>query len=101
LKNDYLGRRITKQAYSWVSSAWATSGAQEIFIYEGWNLIARIDGSTLTKNYFWGIDRSETMQGAGGVGGCFSRKKAARPTCRVTTNRTTSPQSPERRTKRL
>ncbi len=43
--------------------------------YDAWNPIhERITGSTESvpvqqRNYLWGLDLSETMQGAGGVGG--------------------------------
>ena len=40
---DYLGRRVIKHPYVWSGSSWQTSGAQERYIYNGWNLIARMD----------------------------------------------------------
>ena len=43
------------------------------FVYDGWNLIARLDGGGhLLQTYAWGADMSGTQQGAGGVGGLVS-----------------------------
>ena len=39
------------------------------FVYDGWNVIVEMNGSTLEKSYLWGLDMSGSMQGAGGVGG--------------------------------
>jgi RHS repeat-associated protein len=64
---DYLGRRAIKAVYDWNGSAWIPQQDQR-FIYQGWNPIAEIAGSTL-KSFFWGLDLSGTGQGAGGVGG--------------------------------
>ena len=44
-------------------------------IYEywgGWNLLAEItqtSQSTVTNHYIWGLDLSQSLQGAGGIGG--------------------------------
>ena len=49
------------------------------FAYDNWNLIhetvATIDGGTTNVaeiQYFWGLDLSDTLQGAGGVGGLLA-----------------------------
>ena len=49
------------------------------FAYDGWNLIhetvATIDGGTTNTTevqYFWGLDLSDSLQGAGGVGGLLA-----------------------------
>jgi len=46
------------------------------FIYDGWNLVretvSRTDGVTDVFDYFWGLDISGTLQGAGGVGGLLA-----------------------------
>ncbi len=61
-KYDYLGRRVGK----------VTSGTERYF-YDGWNLVAVYDANTGNKKplitYTWGLDLSNTLQGAGGVGG--------------------------------
>lgn len=59
---DYMGRRFEK----------AVEGSEtNTFIYDGWNLIQESNNS-ITNNYVWGLDLSQTLQGAGGVGGLLS-----------------------------
>ena len=65
---DYLGRRIRK-------TVGVSQGVR--YLYDGWNLIAEYDGTTLAKSYTWGMDLSGTMQGAGGVGGLLSVKEGS------------------------
>lgn len=77
---DYMGRRIVKGLETWNSS---TNQYDETYwlrlLYQGWNLIAEVDATvsteTLTKQYFWGLDLSGSMQGAGGVGGLLMFKE--------------------------
>ena len=66
---DYRGRRIRK----------TTPTTETTFVYDGWNLIhettSAISGATTNVTeiqYFWGADLSETLQGAGGVGGLLA-----------------------------
>ncbi|MBQ6330973.1 MAG: hypothetical protein IJI35_18295 [Kiritimatiellae bacterium] len=66
---DYKGRRIKK----------TTPTTETTFIYDGWNLIqetvSTINGATTNTceiQYFWGADLSESLQGAGGVGGLLA-----------------------------
>jgi len=62
-KYDYQGRRFEKTVN-------ATNTTR--FVYDNWNLISEISQSTnnvLTNFYVWGLDLSQTLQGAGGVGG--------------------------------
>ena len=66
---DYRGRRIRK----------TTPTMETTFVYDGWNLIhetvSTISGATTNTTeiqYFWGVDLSETLQGAGGVGGLLA-----------------------------
>ena len=66
---DYKGRRIRK----------TTPTTETTFVYDGWHLIhetvATVTGATtnITEiQYFWGADISETLQGAGGVGGLLA-----------------------------
>jgi RHS repeat-associated protein len=68
---DYMGRRIEKKTYVWdpQSSAYSLQSTRH-FIYDGWNLIAELNGNnTLIRSYVWGQDLSGSFQGAGGVGG--------------------------------
>jgi RHS repeat-associated protein len=41
------------------------------YFYDGWNLLYEMDVVTAapTRRYVWGLDLSQSMQGAGGVGG--------------------------------
>lgn len=74
---DYLGRRIQKVVSSgWNGSTYATTATTK-FLYDGWNLIAELDGSNAAiRNFVWGSDLSGTMQGAGGVGGLIAMKNS-------------------------
>ena len=55
----------------WVKKV--TAEATTTFFYDDWNLkeerVAYTNGMTSTIRYFWGKDISDTLQGAGGVGG--------------------------------
>jgi len=51
----------------------ATTGSTTVrYLYDGWNRIAEYNGSTQIAAYLWGLDLSNTPQGAGGVGGLLS-----------------------------
>jgi len=66
---DYLGRRVEKKVTQ-ISTTTVTD--EEQFLYDGWNLVAVYDVSNsnaLVKTHTWGLDLSQTLQGAGGVGG--------------------------------
>jgi hypothetical protein len=47
-----------------------------LFVYDGWNLIQELDGNdpdhAVQKSYVWGLDLSQSLQGAGGVGGLLA-----------------------------
>lgn len=74
---DYMGRRVHKLAYTYASGAWALT-ADIRFLYDGWNLIQELDnGGTPTKSYVWGLDLSQTLQGAGGIGGLVASVEGA------------------------
>ncbi len=68
---DAQGRRFDKKVYKRASSEWVLDVHTQ-FIYDDWNMIAELDAlapGTTPKTHVWGLDLSETMQGAGGVGG--------------------------------
>jgi RHS repeat-associated protein len=68
---DGTGRRIQKKVYSWNTSA-SNYQLQSTtkFVYDGWNLIAELDGNNaLAKSYVWGQDISGSLQKTGGIGG--------------------------------
>jgi len=45
-----------------------------VFVYDGWNLIKEtVTGDTNGTYYVWGLDLSQSMQGAGGIGGLVCR----------------------------
>ncbi len=69
---DYLGRRICKIDYSISGSTWNYIG-QYRYVYNGWNLVGQFDASmNKLQTYVWGLDLSQTLQGAGGVGGLLT-----------------------------
>ncbi len=92
---DHLGRRYSKESYPWAGSGFsARPDKQTLFYYDGWNLLGEAcynvaySGSTLSsaslaedKHYYWGLDWSGSLSGAGGVGGlvAFSRRNAGEP----------------------
>jgi RHS repeat-associated protein len=70
---DYRGRRVLKTVSSFTDNSWHQTG-QTGFIYDDWNLIAEVnlDDDTAVQ-YVWGLDLSNTLQGAGGIGGLLLR----------------------------
>jgi len=76
---DYMGRRIRKKV--WENIAGSGSPSSDLkFLYEGWNLIAELNGAStdaVVRSYIWGIDLSGSFQGAGGVGGLLGVKLAS------------------------
>ena len=68
---DYIGRRVQKKIYSWQTDHWQLI-TDNLFLYNGWNLVSEwssIGTQSGEKYYVWGLDLSQTLQGAGGVGG--------------------------------
>ena len=71
---DYMGRRIQKKVFSWQTDHW-TLITDNMFLYDGWNLICQTkdDGQQTTNKFFvWGLDISQSLQGAGGIGGLIA-----------------------------
>ena len=66
---DPMGRRIQKTA----------GGVTTWYLYDGWNLIAEYQSSTLQRTHLWGTDLSGTAQGAGGVGGLLCTSISGTP----------------------
>ncbi|MEO0810409.1 MAG: RHS repeat-associated core domain-containing protein, partial [Pseudomonadota bacterium] len=71
---DAFGRRIGKKVSSWDSLTGSYVLEEELgYIYDGWNLLAELSdngsGWTIDQAHTWGLDLSDTLQGAGGVGG--------------------------------
>ena len=48
-------------------------------MYDGWNLIAELvtpgSGAETVTRYVWGLDLSQSLQGAGGIGGLLMQEK--------------------------
>jgi|GEM_PF-1770783 len=63
---DSQGRRVRKK----VNVSGVTQKDLRFF-YDGWNLLYELDTERVdpTRYYVWGLDLSQSMQGAGGVGG--------------------------------
>jgi RHS repeat-associated protein len=69
---DYMGRRVQKKVYIFESSAYSLQSIH-LFFYDGWNMIQEMDGTgAVQKTYVWGLDLSQSLEGAGGVGGLLS-----------------------------
>jgi len=72
---DYMGRRVKKSLFVFDGTDWTQTSAA-LFVYDGWNLIQELDGAqptpTVQKAYAWGLDLSQSLQGAGGVGGLLA-----------------------------
>ncbi|MBF0246219.1 MAG: RHS repeat-associated core domain-containing protein, partial [Planctomycetes bacterium] len=74
---DHQGRRFQKKVYTDHGSGFVLDYERR-YIYDGWNLIAELDGSNnLVKRYLWGLDLSGSLQGAGGVGGLLAMEVVA------------------------
>ncbi len=74
---DYQGRRISKDVYQRITNNWGLI-TETKFLYDGWNLIHELitdnpEQITTTKSYVWGLDLSQSLRGAGGVGGLLAQ----------------------------
>jgi len=87
---DFMGRRIKKDVYVWTnpgpdpdSFSWSPSTSRT-FTWDGWLMTdetatASAPGSQPeTTSYVWGLDLSQTLQGAAGVGGLISMSRGSR-----------------------
>jgi RHS repeat-associated protein len=69
---DYIGRRVKKTVDVLDESGpdyWAA------WVYNGWNKVQEtktVGSTTTTKNFVWGLDLSQSMEGAGGIGGLLA-----------------------------
>ncbi len=72
---DYMGRRIKKSVSTFSSGSWLPASDYS-FLYDGWNLIKQTttpaNATSVDKYFVWGLDLSQTLQGAGGVGGLLA-----------------------------
>ena len=79
---DYQGRRITKRVFTYNDATDLWEPAKSIaFVYDGWNLLAefKVQGSLINveRSFVWGLDLSNSLQGAGGVGGLLAAYEVA------------------------
>lgn len=71
---DYMGRRIRKTVSAFSAGQEAYLPVTDTrFVYDGWNLIGEftVDAGDAqsARTYVWGLDLSQSLQGAGGIGG--------------------------------
>lgn len=69
-----MGRRVQKIVYGYGSGSWQLE-KEILFVYDGWNVIKEITrqgGSDTIRYFVWGLDLSQSLQGAGGVGGLLA-----------------------------
>jgi RHS repeat-associated protein len=70
---DYMGRRAQKKVFGYSSGSWILT-SDVSYLYDGWNMIAELDDTGQpTASYVYGLDLSQSLQGAGGVGGLLTR----------------------------
>lgn len=68
---DAQSRRVAKRTYRREAGQWEPV-THRLFVYDGWNLLAELDALSDRKPVrlcTWGLDLSDGLQGAGGVGG--------------------------------
>jgi RHS repeat-associated protein len=71
---DYQGRRIQK-IVSTNNGATYLASVTNRFIYNGWNLVAVLDGANaIQQSFLWGSDLGGGLQSAGGVGGLIAMR---------------------------
>ena len=69
---DYMGRRVQKKVYGYVAGGWLVS-SESRYVYDGWNVVQELGASgQVLKSCVWGLDLSNTLQGAGGIGGLLA-----------------------------
>ncbi|MGN0846406.1 MAG: hypothetical protein ACI4RA_03365 [Kiritimatiellia bacterium] len=97
---DHRHRRVRKIVRRYDGTTWGTVEAHT-FVWDGNNIvlerIAFADGTTRTCEYFWGLGKSGTEQGAGGVGGCSRSRWTDSSTFPATTTTATSSATSPRR----
>ena len=78
---DYMGRKVGKKVFEKDQASNYQLKAENYYIYDKWNLIQEYENSDpsnpnsqfLIRNSFvWGLDASQTITGAGGVGGLLA-----------------------------
>ena len=76
---DYMGRRFCKKIYK-TDDGKRKHADERFFIYNGWNMVKeRQKGKKHDEDefYVWGLDLSQSLNGAGGAGGLLATIKNA------------------------
>ncbi len=67
---DYMGRMVQRIERSGFDQGSYANSETIVIVYDGWNPVLELDASgTVLKRYYWGLDLSGSLTGAGGVGG--------------------------------
>lgn len=73
---DVRSRRVAKKVLGWNSAGGLWEPMSEArFLYDGWNVVAEYSFTSsfvLARSYLWGVDLSNSLQGAGGIGGLLA-----------------------------
>ncbi|MDA1276340.1 MAG: hypothetical protein O2960_20175 [Verrucomicrobia bacterium] len=71
---DGLGRRRWRREYSWNGGGYWQSAGEVRYVYDGHLVIQERDANNgVLATYVRGLDKSMTLEGAGGIGGLLSR----------------------------
>ena len=74
---DGRGRMRIRKDYIWLTGAWYLNGEQR-YVYDGMRLLQqRSSGNVPQVSYTRGLDLSESLEGAGGIGGLLARSTHA------------------------
>jgi YD repeat-containing protein len=80
---DALGRRVRQVRYVWTNSTWQVVEDLKLVSDPVWfgRHIAELNGTNgaVVRSYVWGLDLSESLDGAGGVGGLLWVRLNTRP----------------------
>jgi len=70
---DYQSRRVRRTLSTYTSGAWGVTDDRK-FVYQDWNVVAELNptSNVLLMAYTWGLDLSQSLDGAGGVGGLLA-----------------------------
>ncbi|MBN2446291.1 MAG: hypothetical protein JXO22_06185, partial [Phycisphaerae bacterium] len=82
--DNYRGRRARKQVETYVDDpndpndgSWEDT-ADILYVYNGgWLLLLELDGlddNSIMRKYTWGLDLSNSLEGAGGIGGLLAQQ---------------------------
>lgn len=70
---DFKSRRVRRTMSTYSGSVWTVTDDRK-FVYQGWNVVAELNATTnsIQTSYTWGLDLSQSHQGAGGVAGLLA-----------------------------